>query len=115
MNQARFYEVPDKVVHDHILLHLMTITKPKRLGKRLENVDRRKDRKVTVKFSLLTESHPDIVPVCKATFTSVLGISKERVSQLAHYDSENATARPERRGGTHCRRIPSKQCFDADN
>ena len=50
MKQARFYEVPDKVVQDQALLHLMMITKPKWLRKRLENIDCRKDRKVV--FSL---------------------------------------------------------------
>ncbi|KAK5867599.1 hypothetical protein PBY51_012071 [Eleginops maclovinus] len=97
MNFEKFHDKPNKVEQDGALLHLMSVSEAKRHRQNDEN--RQKERNVTVKYSLLCDEHPNKVPVCKATFLSVLGISKDRASRVARYYAETAEARPERRGG----------------
>ncbi|KAM4538846.1 zinc finger MYM-type protein 4-like isoform 2-T2 [Odontesthes bonariensis] len=94
---SKFHDKPNKVEQDGALLHLMSVSEVKRQRQNDEN--RQKERNVTVKYSLLCDEHPNKVPVCKATFLSVLGISKDRASRVARYYAETAEARPERRGG----------------
>jgi hypothetical protein len=67
------YNNPSKVEQDQFILSLLTISKPQRRRAKVENTDEQKDRSVQVVYSLLTESHPDKVKVCKSTFLSVLG------------------------------------------
>ena len=69
LNHATFY----KVTQDQHILTLLDVSKPKRKREWVEDEGRRKDRNVTVKYNLLTENHPDILPVCKATLIKVLG------------------------------------------
>ena len=71
MNFQKFHDKPNKVEQDGALLHLMTISEVTR--RRPKNDENRKERNVTVKYSLLCDEHPNTVPVCKATFMSVLG------------------------------------------
>ncbi|XP_056098814.1 uncharacterized protein LOC130077555 [Rhinichthys klamathensis goyatoka] len=97
MNFQKFHDKPNKVDQDAALLHLMSVSEVKRQRQNDEN--RQKGRNVTVKYSLLWDEHPNKLPVCKATFLSVLGISKDRASRVARYYAETAEARPERRGG----------------
>ncbi|KAG5263245.1 hypothetical protein AALO_G00284190 [Alosa alosa] len=97
MNFQKFHDKPNKVEQDAALLYLMSVSEVKRQRQNDEN--RQKGRNVTVKYSLLWDEHPNKLPVCKATFLSVLGISKDRASRVAQYYAETAEARPERRGG----------------
>ncbi|KAL2098322.1 hypothetical protein ACEWY4_007529 [Coilia grayii] len=94
-----FYNNNTKVKQDQALLHLITVRKVQRRRKKVEEVDRQKKREVTNEYHLLSEHHPTKIPVCKATFCGVLGISKDRVTRVAKYYAVNATARPEQRGG----------------
>lgn len=73
MNFNKFYERPNKVEQDKTILHLMDITQVKRQRLKVQDVNKRKDRNVSVKYSLLCSSHPNKVPVCKATFLKVFG------------------------------------------
>ncbi|KAJ8381091.1 hypothetical protein SKAU_G00018690 [Synaphobranchus kaupii] len=79
----------------------MTIDKAKWRRPRVEDEAARKDRNVSVKYSLMPEDHPSKLPVCKAIFLKVLGVSKDRVSGVSRYYAEHATSRPENRGGAH--------------
>ncbi|XP_034047172.1 uncharacterized protein LOC117528648 [Thalassophryne amazonica] len=99
MNFQTFYDKPGKVEQDRALLHLMTITEVKRQRQKVDDENRRKDRNISVKYSLLCNDHPHKVPVCKPTFLTVLDIRKDRASRVAQYYAETAETRPERRGG----------------
>ncbi|XP_041930266.1 uncharacterized protein LOC121694269 [Alosa sapidissima] len=95
-NFEYFYEKPNKVDQDQAILHLLDITQVARKRPKVQDVNRQKGRSGSVKYSL---NHPEKVPVCKATFIKVFGISKDCVSRVAPYYAETAEARPERRGG----------------
>ncbi|KAK0154977.1 hypothetical protein N1851_002695 [Merluccius polli] len=99
INFNQFYDRPNKVEQDREILHLLDITPVKRQRKQIEDISKRKDRTISVKYSLFCKSHPEKVPVCKATFVKVFGISKDRVTRVAQYYGTTAEARPERRGG----------------
>ena len=73
LNFSKFYENPNKVEQDRALLHLMSITPVKRQRPKVQNEEKRKDRNLSVRYSLLCNSHPEKVPVCKSTFIEVLG------------------------------------------
>ncbi|ROJ25266.1 hypothetical protein DPX16_20079 [Anabarilius grahami] len=88
-----------KTEQDQAISQLITVQKVQRRRPKFDNSDMQKNREVTNECHLLTEDHPAKIPVCKATFCSVLGISKDRVSRVAKYYALNATARPEHRGG----------------
>ncbi len=73
MNFNKFYERPNKVDQDRAILHLLDITRVKRQRLKVLDANKRKDRNISVKYSLLCSSHPEKVPVCKATFIKVFG------------------------------------------
>ena len=73
MNFAKFYQGGNKVQQDEQLLLLMSVGKTQRRQKKVDDENSRKDRNVSVKYSLLTHDHPNKLPVCKATFLSILG------------------------------------------
>jgi len=73
MNFNKFYERPNKVDQDRTILNLLDITRVKRQRLKVLDVNKRKDRNISVKYSLLCSSHPEKVPVCKATFIKVFG------------------------------------------
>ncbi|XP_063039647.1 uncharacterized protein LOC134434912 [Engraulis encrasicolus] len=98
-NFQNFYSHSTKTEQDQALLRLITVKKVHRRRPKVENTDKQKEREVTNEYHLLTEDHPTKIPVCKSTFCSVLGISKDRVARVAKYYAVNATARPENRGG----------------
>ena len=75
LNHAEFYPTSNKVKQEDALLKLMTISSSKR--QRVSEGDRQKPRNVIVKYSLFTNNRDQpqmTVPVCKATFTKVLGV-----------------------------------------
>lgn len=69
-NHQTFYATSDKVIQDQALLQLMTISAKKR---RQPNMQHQRKRDIVTKYKLLTKDHPVTVPVCKETFSSVLG------------------------------------------
>ena len=73
MNLTKFYQGGNKVQQDEQLLLLMSVGKTQRRRKKVDDENSRKDRNVSVKYSLLTHDHPNKLPVCKATFLSILG------------------------------------------
>ncbi|XP_048020943.1 uncharacterized protein LOC125266040 [Megalobrama amblycephala] len=98
-NFTKMYKNATKVDQDKILLRLSTISKCSRV--RVSADVKKKAREVTVKYCLLSCAPPHHkIPVCKATFLSVLGVSKDRVSRVVKYFSQHGEARPECRGGT---------------
>ncbi len=78
MNFNKFYERPNKVDQDRAILQFLDITRVKRQRLKVLDVNKRKDRIISVKYSLLCSSHPEKVPVCKATFIKVFGENKFR-------------------------------------
>ena len=73
LNFRSLYEKCNKVEQDQALLLLMTVDKVSRHRLRVGDEAARKDRSVSVKYSLMTEEHPRKLPVCKETFLKVLG------------------------------------------
>ena len=73
MNFNKFYNKPNKVDQDRAILDLLDKMKVNRRRTKIKDVNKRKDRKISVKYSLLCGSHPEKVPVCKASFIKVLG------------------------------------------
>ena len=71
-NFNTLYENPNKVEQDQALLPLMMIGQVQRHSPRVQNEGARKDRNVSVKSSLLTQSHPTKLPVCRATFVKII-------------------------------------------
>ena len=72
-NFQSFYSASTKVEQDQVILQLITVKKVQRRRPKVDNSDIQKDREVTNEYNLLTEDHPTKIPVCKATFCSVLG------------------------------------------
>ncbi|KAI4798870.1 hypothetical protein KUCAC02_020440, partial [Chaenocephalus aceratus] len=62
---------PYKVDQDRAVLHLLDITQVKRKRPKVQDVNKQKDRNVSVKYNLLCHSHPEKVPAYKATFIKV--------------------------------------------
>ena len=71
MNFKQFYSLPTKPQQDETILRLMEVTKPRRV--RIMEDARQRDKAMSVKYKLMTEDRRKQVPVCKSTFTSVLG------------------------------------------
>ncbi|CAL8362099.1 unnamed protein product, partial [Arctogadus glacialis] len=65
-------QLEKKVDQDRAILDLLDIMKVNRRRTKIKDVNKRKDRKISVKYSLLCGSHPEKVPVCKASFIKVL-------------------------------------------
>lgn len=72
-----FYKTTNKEKQDESILRLMNISQPKR--PRVDPSAARKDRTLSVTYFLLGKGSMDKVPVCKASFISVLGESRERL------------------------------------
>ena len=72
-NFQSFYSASTKVEQDQIILQLITVKRVQRRRQKVDTIDSQKDREVTNEYHLLTEDHPTKIPVCKATFCSVLG------------------------------------------
>ena len=75
LNHAIFYSSANKVKQNETLLKLMTISSSKR--QRISEGDRQNPRNVIVKYSLFTNNRDQpkmTIPVCKATFTKLLGV-----------------------------------------
>ena len=71
-NHAKFYENPDKVAQDALILSLLEISDPKR--RRVLDEKARKAKDVSVKYTLLSEQqHPQKIKVCRKTFIKLLG------------------------------------------
>lgn len=69
MNFRRFYDDPDKVEQDRVLLHLMTITGVKRHRRKIKDKHKRRDRNFSMKYNLFCNDPLHKVP----TFLTVLG------------------------------------------
>lgn len=72
-NFESFYGHSTKIEQDQAILQLITVKKVQRRRPKVDNTDMQKERDVTNEYHLLTEDHPTKIPVCKATFCSVLG------------------------------------------
>lgn len=73
INFDSLYNNKTKVDQDQQLLHLITVKQVQRRRKKVDEVDRQRERDVTNEYHLLSEHHPTKIPVCKATFCGVLG------------------------------------------
>ncbi len=72
-NFQLFYSKSTKTEQDQAILQLIAVKKVQRRRPKFDNRDMQKNREVTNEYHLLTEDHPTKIPVCKATFCSVLG------------------------------------------
>ena len=72
-NFQTFYSNSMKTEQDQAILQLINVKKVQRRRPKLDNTEMQKERDVTNEYHLLTEDHPTNIPVCKATFCSVLG------------------------------------------
>ncbi|KAK5902911.1 hypothetical protein CesoFtcFv8_008122 [Champsocephalus esox] len=71
MNFNHLYEKPNMVDQNRAILHLLDIMQVKRKRPKVQDVNKQKDRNVSVKYNLLCNSHPEKVPACRATFIKV--------------------------------------------
>lgn len=89
-NFQLFYSKSTKPEQDQAILQMITVKKVKRRRVKIDNSDMQKNREVTSEYHLLTEDHSTKVPVCKATFCSVLG---EFIFYLLYYSYRTASSR----------------------
>ncbi|XP_053366721.1 uncharacterized protein LOC128540767 [Clarias gariepinus] len=96
-NFSLFYETANKEKQDEGILRLVNLSLPKRI--RVSPNAAKRPRNLSITYFLLRKGSMERVPVCKATFISVLGISKDRVARVCQYFAAHCAPRPELRGG----------------
>lgn len=98
--QSVFYEIPDKIVQDNLILKYTKAIYPKRkqisaTGKRAKNIT----IKYLIKKGLKQSGEKHVVPVCRKVFLNVLKLSKYRVNMVCKRHLETGEPASEKRGG----------------
>ncbi|KAJ8287112.1 hypothetical protein GJAV_G00047790 [Gymnothorax javanicus] len=96
-NFSLFYKTAEKKRQDESILRHVKISQPKR--PRVKADAKKKARNLSVEYYLMRCNSEEKIPVCKATFLSVLGISNDRAARVCRYFAMHGIPRPELRGG----------------